>query len=365
LFSIGVGLFATGVLFAVRFVGVALGAHNIGGKDKVERLRSWAILTLSGVKGTVSLATVFSLPLYLYGGKAFEHREFLVFVTACAIIFSLILSTVFLPLIAKPKRPGRRNNAYIRIIRDVIPEIEASGGAYANAVAIHLRRRVRQIEYEGLGVDERRGVGAIKRDFAERELRLLEVQKKSGDITGAEYADCIKISALMSIMQDASVMRRYFNRLRFLLRLLGARRDKGGGAVDTRRIQELFWSNTGKTGAALARKYGKKDDAVISRIIEERVDIATSVMDRYYGDSVGIELSDEYDRVLKRCFRLERQKLDEYMEAGKISEEEADDIRVEINTLETYAIRDVQSDTFVRRLMRIQGKRRMAPRRKR
>jgi CPA1 family monovalent cation:H+ antiporter len=369
-FSIGVGLFATGVLFAVRFVGVALGARDLKEKDPKERLRSWAILTLSGVKGTVSLATAFSLPLALYGGKVFEHRDFLLLVTACAIMFSLVISTIFLPIIAKPKRSRRKNNLHVRIIRDVIPTVEASFGACANAIAIHLRRRVRELEYEDLGVDQKKRVDIIKRDFTKREHHLLETQKSNSDITDAEYADCLRISSLASVMQDASLVRRYINRIRFTLRLIGEPKgSRRNGAtedmVDARRLQELFWSNTGKVGSFLERKYGKNDDEIISRIIEERVDIATTIMDRYYGNSVDIKLNDEYDREVKRCFRLERQKLDEYIDSGKISEDEADEIRVEINTLETYAIRDVQSDTLARRFMQQRKGRRLKSHKKR
>jgi CPA1 family monovalent cation:H+ antiporter len=365
-FAIGVGLFATGVLFAVRFVGVALGARDLKEKNPKEKLRGWIILTLSGVKGTVSLATAFSLPLTLSGGVMFQHRDFLFLVTACAIIFSLTISTVLLPIIAKPKRSRRKNNLYINIIRDIIPTVEASGSACAAAVAIHLKRRVRQIEYEDLAADQKKRVSVIKRDFSEREFHILERQRKAADITESEYADCIRISSLIAVMQDASPVRRYFNRLRFALRLIGGPKKAGragdSGGVEARRVQELFWSNTGNIGLILERKYGREDDEILSRVIEERIDIATSVMERYYGQSLDVKLSEEYDRELKRCFRLERQKLNEYLEAGRISEDEADEVRVVINTLETYAIRDVQSDTVAKVFMKEQ--KRISERRK-
>jgi CPA1 family monovalent cation:H+ antiporter len=361
-FSIGVGLFATGVLLAVRFVGVALGARNIGEKDNVEKLRSWAILTLSGVKGTVSLATAFSLPLALYGGEIFEHRNFLLLVTACVIIFSLTITTVFLPIIAKPKRSKRRNSAYVRIVRDVIRTVEGSDSACATAVAINLRRRARQLEYEDLGDEQRKKVDVIKREFVRREVALLEKQRSSGEITDGEYVDCHRIISLIAVMQEGSLMRRYFNRLRFTFRLIGepktakktaAHGDKKAGL----RIRGLFWENTGKVGTILGRKYGK-DDYILARIIENRIDIATNIIERFYGESAGREFIEEYDREIKRCFALERQKLNEYIGDGRIGEDEADEIRVQINTLENYAIQNVQSDITARAFMSRKGARR-------
>ncbi|MDR1292963.1 MAG: sodium:proton antiporter [Clostridiales Family XIII bacterium] len=362
-FAVGVGLFATGVLFAVRFLGVALGARDLKEKNPKEKLRGWIILTLSGVKGTVSLATAFSLPFTLAGGAAFLHRDFLFLVTACAIVFSLAISTVLLPIIAKPKRSHHKNNIYINIIRDVIPTIETSGSACAAAVAIHLKRRVRQLEYDDLTTDQKKRVGAIKKDFSEREFHLLEQQRRAGEITEAEYADYFKISSLIAAMQDASPARRYFNRLRFTLRLIGGPKEKGRtSGADVHRIHVLFWTNTGHIGEILEHTYGRMDDEILSRIIEERIDIATDVMERYYGRLLDVKLTEEYDRELKRCFRLERQKLNEYLEAGRVTEDEADEVRIVINTLETYAIRDVQSDTVAKLFMK--GQRQRASKRK-
>jgi CPA1 family monovalent cation:H+ antiporter len=348
-FSIGVGIFATVMLFAVRFVGVAIGARDIGEKDPKEKLRGWIILTLSGVKGTVSLATAFSLPLVLAGGERFAHRDFLLFVTACVIILSLIISTVFLPLIAKPKRKKRRDNIYANIIRDTIPEIESSCEVCAQSVAIQLRQRARQLEYEELGAEQKREVGAIRKEFAEREFALLTQQRDSGEITEDEYEDCHRILTLINMIQNGSTLRQLFNRLLFALKLLnspgGAKRKAGERRLtDYDRIHALFWANTGKIGTTLESKYRGNDQFVLSRIIERRIDIATMVMDRYYGASAGRALGEEYDRLIKRGFDLERRKLDEYLEEGRVNEDDADDLRIQINNLETYAIRDVQSD---------------------
>jgi hypothetical protein len=117
-----------------------------------------------------------------------------------------------------------------------------------------------------------------------------------------------------------------------------------GKLTDYERIHALFWANTGKIGTLLENKYGSADKFILSRVIERRIDVATMVMERYYGASAGSALGDEYDRLIKRGFDLERRKLDEYLAGGRVNEEEADEIRIQINNLETYAIRDEQSD---------------------
>jgi CPA1 family monovalent cation:H+ antiporter len=243
-FSALVGLFATFVLYAVRFVGVFIGARGMKEKNGKERLRNLAILTLSGVKGTVSLATAFSLPYALYGGKLFEHRSFLLFVVACVIIYSLIISTVFLPIIARTKRPRRRKSVHARIIRDVIGMVGDPDSACAKAVVMTLNRRAMQLEYDAPEDDQKKMTESIQREFVTREV------------------------------------------------------------------------------------------------------------------------IDEYDREIKRCFYLERQKLDEYIADGRVDEEEADEIRVQINTLENYAIRNVQSDAALRLYIMKKKRKRLTPRKK-
>ncbi|MDR1496381.1 MAG: sodium:proton antiporter, partial [Clostridiales Family XIII bacterium] len=224
-FSLGVGVFATGVLFAVRFVGVAVGARGIGEKEPKEKLRGWIILTLSGVKGTVSLATAFSLPLALYGGEVFAYRNFLLLVTSCVIILSLTISTILLPLIAKPKRHRRKDSVYVDIIRDVIPEIESSCASCTQAVALQMRQRARQLEFEELGAEQKREVGVIKKEFTESEFALLEEQRDRGEITMDEYSDCHWVLTLINTLQNGSLLRLFFNRLLFTLKLAGAPAD--------------------------------------------------------------------------------------------------------------------------------------------
>ncbi|MDR1798126.1 MAG: sodium:proton antiporter [Clostridiales Family XIII bacterium] len=367
-FAMLVGLFATGVLFAVRFVGVVFGARDIREKSQVEKLRSWAILTLSGVKGTVSLATAFSLPLAFASGKVFVHRDFLLFVTSCAIIYSLVISTLLLPVIAKPKAPRKRNRVMVQIIREIIPVVEASEGTCAGSVAQHLKRRARALEYEDLGTAEKRLVGVLRQDFFRHELALMEKLRKKGEVTHEEYAAYCSLFAVFSALQEGSLLRRLLNRMRFSFRLLGrtakAMQSLAGGTVDGRRMQEIFWSNTGHISEILDRKYGKRDDPILSRVVEERVDIATAVFDRAFGETLEHHLHEEYDREIKRCFGLEREILSRYEMEGRISEDEADMIRVEINKLETYAIEEVHSDVSKRLIVSRANRRKTAVKRR-
>ncbi|AJE20613.1 Na+/H+ antiporter [Azotobacter chroococcum NCIMB 8003] len=64
-------------------------------------LRLAALLTLSGVRGAVTLAGVLSLPLLLGNGEAFPQRDLLIFIAAGVILLSLLVATLGLPLLLR------------------------------------------------------------------------------------------------------------------------------------------------------------------------------------------------------------------------------------------------------------------------
>jgi CPA1 family monovalent cation:H+ antiporter len=356
-FAMVVGLFATVLLFAVRFVGVVIGARDIGESRLKERFRSWALLTLSGVKGTVSLATAFSLPLVIQGNSEFIHRDILLLITACAIIYSLIISTTLLPLIAKPKPLVCQNCTYVRIIRDVIPLIREQGGQSADAVVIHLKRRARELEYEDMEKSERKALIALRREFFQRELVLLEKRHKDGILAEGEYAIYHRLLSIIAGMTEGSLFSRGIKVMTFAFRSKSSSAREFAKWINESRmndgqIREIFWQDTSEIGDMLLREYGEEMESIISRVIEERIDLMSDVMERAFGEHIGIHLHEEYDRAILRCFDLERSILSKYIADGIVSDEEAHSIRVDINTLETFAIEDYHNDaatSFARR----------------
>jgi CPA1 family monovalent cation:H+ antiporter len=402
-FALKIGLFATAVLFAVRFAGAVFGAHdlNAGGSRK-EKLRGWLILTLSGVKGTVSLATAFSLPLFVAGGAAFAHRDILLLITACAIIYSLVVATGLLPFIASPKAEAKKNELYISVIRDTIPHTEESGSVCAGAVSIHLKRRARELAIEDCGAAERRLYRRLRKEFAAVDLRLTEKALRRGEITPEDGRAYRRLLSVMAGVQEGKHLRQ----LRFIAVSIRefmrkttrpespepdtegtspvvsgvyittrhpsqadspigdtdpddspTATDVGADSVfspptpdESRRLQEIFWAHTGRVGGILSRKHTQSKPLLLL-VMEERIDIAASVLNRAFEDTLAQQLHEEYDRELKRCFDVERQILNEYLRDGRIREDEADEIRVEINTLETFAIRDVNNDVAMKLIL--------------
>ncbi|MFS2158658.1 Na+/H+ antiporter [Pseudomonas sp. Pseusp122] len=98
------------VLLALRFVWVQMFwrlrvlIDNKLGRDSatgVLTARACWLLTVGGVRGTVTLAGVLSVPMLMGAGVAFPVRDMMVFIAAGVILLSLISACVALPLLLR------------------------------------------------------------------------------------------------------------------------------------------------------------------------------------------------------------------------------------------------------------------------
>ncbi|MDR0874935.1 MAG: sodium:proton antiporter [Clostridiales Family XIII bacterium] len=349
-FALQIGLFATGVLFAVRFFGTFFAARESGGEKTSERIRNWFILTLSGVKGTVSLATAFSLPLFI-GTTLFEQRDLLLLITACAIIYSLVISIVLLPIIATKRTITRKNEAHIAVLIELIGEVERMGGECVSTVSLYYKKMIRAMQMEDYGDKERKLYQAIKDDFTVYELDELVRCMEEGTLTLDEFVTYRHILSAIVGMVKGSAVKKFRNRMLFILKGLERPRPfskRNTQGLGQRRLQEIFWANTGAVIEKVTEKYGEEAEPIISIVIEERIDLAGSVMDRTFGEGLKQKLHEEFDRELLRSFDIERGILDRHIREGLIQTEVADKIRTDIDKLEIYTIEDVNNELATR-----------------
>lgn len=94
------------VILAIRFVWSYIFAfyeYRLNKSKNIEEPNvKMALLTsLTGVRGTVTMAGVLSIPFFLNNGEVFPERSLILFLTAGVILFTLISATVFLPFLCK------------------------------------------------------------------------------------------------------------------------------------------------------------------------------------------------------------------------------------------------------------------------
>ncbi len=87
------------------------------------------LLSLSGVKGSITLAIILSIPLTISGLEPFPERNLLVFLASGVIVLSLLVANIVVPLIAPLKKqapqPASELKAILKIYRKVITDLTA------------------------------------------------------------------------------------------------------------------------------------------------------------------------------------------------------------------------------------------------
>lgn len=98
----------TFVILAIRFIWGWLFTsyeyrfRNKGNLDKPD-LKTTLFVCLTGVRGTVTMVGVLSIPYAIDNGEDFPNRSLILFLAAGVILFTLLIATICLPLLSKGK----------------------------------------------------------------------------------------------------------------------------------------------------------------------------------------------------------------------------------------------------------------------
>ena len=104
------------------------------------RLEYALITSLCGIHGTVTLATALMIPLTIgTAGEPFPLRNAILFIGSGVVLLSMIIGTIFLPLIIKTEDEEieHKNNARSKVLNEVINELQEK---YYNKLNINSER---------------------------------------------------------------------------------------------------------------------------------------------------------------------------------------------------------------------------------
>ncbi|PWW34372.1 MULTISPECIES: Na+/H+ antiporter [Paenibacillus] len=132
------------------------------------RVKNALILSLSGVRGTITLASTLSLPFFLNDGTAFPSRDLIIFLAAGVILWTLLASNYLLPLLLGKETPTEQEEdevqAKIEILRNVVTGLNELSTDQNRLVTAHIinmyTSRIRTLRKDD------------KKDKTQRSLRL-------------------------------------------------------------------------------------------------------------------------------------------------------------------------------------------------
>lgn len=163
------------------------------------RFRTALILSLSGVRGTITLASTLSLPLFLDDGTVFPSRDLIIFLASGVILWTLLASNYLLPLLlgaeAVSVQDEEETQAKIEILRNVVAGLndlstEQNRLASARIISTYTSR-IRMLRKDDSRDELQRSLGLSVLKW-ERESTLLALERREVDpYTGYRYLNRI------------------------------------------------------------------------------------------------------------------------------------------------------------------------------
>ena len=353
-------LLLTGLLFLIRFL-MVYGFYWYRGfrlKKSIDKyLKDALLLTFSGVKGTVSIATILLIPTYLEA-----EYPVLLFLVAGVTLCSFLIGLLVLPKLSEDKEESNDHLMHIAILNDVVMLLEKDltvtkqkGPLYAAIDNYHGR-----IENMILSQEDK----ATQRDWEQLKLLILSIENdgleqayEEGKIRDRSYHVYQRYLRAMEQKVNRNLSSRltyYFLVLFRLLRLLlhelvtfgsGIRAWKNGEnykleAIDYDQIAALYLANTEIIIESLENLKGIYRSTLISFLQESRLRETSLITSGAFVERVINRIKPNNLDEMLRGYYLERKLIFEYEEQHLISAKYARRMRQNVNELENYSLRE-------------------------
>ena len=353
-------LLLTGLLFLIRFL-MVYGFYWYRGfrlKKSIDKyLKDALLLTFSGVKGTVSIATILLIPTHLEA-----EYPVLLFLVAGVTLCSFLIGLLVLPKLSEDKEESNDHLMHIAILNDVVMLLEKDltvtkqkGPLYAAIDNYHGR-----IENMILSQEDK----ATQRDWEQLKLLILSIENdgleqayEEGKIRDRSYHVYQRYLRSMEQKVNRNLSSRltyYFLVLFRLLRLLlhelvtfgsGIRSWKNGEnykleAIDYDQIAALYLANTEIIIESLENLKGIYRSTLISFLQESRLRETSLITSGAFVERVINRIKPNNIDEMLRGYYLERKLIFEYEEQHLISAKYARRMRQNVNELENYSLRE-------------------------
>ncbi|MFJ8513212.1 Na+/H+ antiporter [Lysinibacillus xylanilyticus] len=139
LYVLVIGLMVLVIRFAwVMFFNIV--DKKIFKNEETVTMKDHIVTTLVGVRGTITMVGILSLPLVTNQGELFPDRQLLIFLAAGVILFTLVMATIFLPLLNEQEKAQQPNlmNEKREMLKHAIRSIQRETVEENAAIALKL-----------------------------------------------------------------------------------------------------------------------------------------------------------------------------------------------------------------------------------
>ncbi|GGE31319.1 cation:proton antiporter [Streptococcus himalayensis] len=351
----------TAVLFAIRFVMIYAFYLTRGARLK-KRMGNYVkdilILTFSGVKGTVSIATILLIPTSLE-----QDYPLLLFLVAGVTMLSFLLGLVVLPRLSEDKEESSDYLMHIAILNDVVLELEEELKSTKLKGPLYAAIDNYQGRIENLIVEQEDRT--VRKDLASLQLLILSIENdgleqayEEGNMSNRAYHLYQRYLRTMEQRINRTLVSRFtyflivfWRVFRFALHEIvtfgsGFRSlmQKEQGYVnkeEAEAIAELYLANTEVIIESLEHLKGIYKNSLISFLQDSRIRKTAIIGSGAFIERVITRLKPTNIEEMLRGYYLERKLIFEYEEQKLISPSYAKRLRQNVNNLENYSLKEV------------------------
>jgi len=319
--------------------------NNSNGDKPIGKIRSGIIFSLAGARGTVTLATVMSIPMALENGEDFPQRSLIITLACGVIVVSLLITNFILPFFAERRKKESKDKdeekAYSEIIQGVIDRLSCES---TNDNRVATERVIRSYyqrknapPQKGIIIDSEEERDLLLQTFLWEKENTLTMREK-GSINEQAAARYIEIIDDMLHKLPRLKKRNPNRRFRLYIRNLLKYRKHRDKIANTDTFIKL---NEENVECVLNKLEGIKteDNAEAVDKVISLYELTSSFRRVHKPDTSGDLDRPAFDNnsvneIALKGFSIERELIQEMYEAGGISWENANEMRNNIITLE-------------------------------
>lgn len=325
-------------------------------------LRQIGILTISGVRGAVTLAGAFSIPFALEDGSPFPERSLILFIAAGVILVTLVNASIFLPVVAKTEvdiskieREEIKKKALIQTkiaaIRATQEAINDENRSAALAIITQYNQKINQLSYE------KNDLELFNRRKEETKIRVMALEAESQYINklikekkisqeaaylSKEYIRRMEIAITNQIKYRILVLGNLLKRMMFrFLQLFSPQKEelRERRRMKTKELVQLKIKMAEAAIQSLKKEVDKEDKNLIYLVIGEYNELLTKL--KLFNNAKAIKQFTQYERELQgKAFQAERDEIQSLFEKGVITIDVVRKVRQQINIREAHWIEE-------------------------
>lgn len=346
----------TMVLFFVRFL-FLICYYKILKSLKKLNFQEIYLLTFGGVKGTVSIAAIFILPVTI-NGLEFQARSLLLFLTACVVLLTLAIGVVVLPFFAEGEAMESIDFNQLLILDEVVQVLEEEEKETSEekeewaiqAVVTAYDNRRWEIYKDSMTASQKKEIQEIQGLILSIEQDGLDEAFRKGTIGKNGY----RFYSRYLSRQQYSITKEFLSFFGFWLvflrgilriflhpKLFMQRRKQMKPQIlnqYTAEVEAVFMKNTEYVLFSLNNLEDVYDSELINFFIRKREMEAKRFTRKNFVAAVMIESEPIFTKKMLRGYYLERKIIDEYEVNEKITTFYANQYRKNVNLLESFAM---------------------------